>query len=57
MILFLAIMATGLAVCWSVIVLWANGMSDAPSAPTEGGGSAVALWLFAAAVWIWWFAS
>jgi hypothetical protein len=45
---FLAVIAVIAAIVWSLFVVAANGMSDAPSAGFQGGDTIVIAWLIAA---------
>lgn len=50
----LAILATVAAFVWSIVVVFANGMSDGPVA-FQGGGTVLAAWIGAAVMWLaWW---
>ena len=43
----LAILAVLGAIVWTLFVIAANGMSDAPTLGFQGGGSLIAAWLIA----------
>lgn len=54
--ILLAILATLAAVVWSLFVVFANGMSDWPSAGFQGRGTIWAAWVVVAVLWLaWWF--
>lgn len=50
--LVLAIFATIASFVWTGFVIFANGMSDAPTAPFQGGGGIALAWLFTLVLWI-----
>jgi hypothetical protein len=54
--LVVAILGTIGAVVWTILGVFANGMSDAPSAGFQGGWTIVVAWVVAAVIWLaWWF--
>jgi hypothetical protein len=50
----LAIIATIAAVLWTAFVVFANGMSDAPSVGFQGEWSIIGAWGVTAALWLAW---
>lgn len=52
--LFLAIIATLASIVWSFFVLFANGMSSAPTAAFQGGWSIALAWIATIILWIAW---
>lgn len=55
MIFILASVATVVAILWSLVVMFANGMRSSSGA-FVGAGTICAAWIGAAALWLaWWF--
>lgn len=55
MIVF-AVLGTIAAIVWSALVVFANGMSSAPSLGFQGGWSIIAAWAAVLVLWLaWWF--
>jgi hypothetical protein len=50
----LAILGTLAAIVWTIIVVWANGMSDAPMMGFQGGLTLWLAWIAVAALWLAW---
>lgn len=54
--LTLAILAFGASVLWTAFVVFANGMSDAPTAAFSGTGTLWACWVVTAVLFLVWLA-
>jgi hypothetical protein len=51
----LAILATLVAIVLTMLVIYANGMSDSPDMPFQGGWIVGIAWVITAALWLaWW---
>jgi hypothetical protein len=50
--LTMAVLAFGLSVLWTAFVVFANGMSDAPTAPLKGGSTLLVCWLATAGLFL-----
>lgn len=55
MLLALAILLTCLATIITVLVIYANGMSDAPAQGFQGVYFIVIPWVAVAVTWAWWW--
>lgn len=51
----LAIVVSFMALVVTAMIVYANGMSDAPSAPFEGGWLIALAWAIAGGLWVGWF--
>jgi hypothetical protein len=51
----LAILATLASILWTAFTVFANGMSDSPGLPFQGGWSIAAAWAVTSALWLGWW--